>query len=29
VTTEQIRDAFQRRIHPPRMVTVVVGRHDS
>lgn len=25
VTAEQIRDAFQRRIHPERMVTVVVG----
>ncbi len=25
VTREQIRDAFQRRIHPDRMVTVVVG----
>jgi zinc protease len=25
VTTDQVRDAFQRRIHPERMVTVVVG----
>jgi zinc protease len=25
VTVEQVRDAFQRRIHPDRMVTVVVG----
>jgi zinc protease len=25
VTAEQVRDAFQRRIHPDRMVTVVVG----
>ncbi len=26
VTLEQVRDAFQRRVHPERMVTVVVGR---
>jgi len=25
VTTDQIRDAFQRRIHPPHLVTVIVG----
>jgi zinc protease len=25
VTTKQIKDAFQRRIHPENMVTVVVG----
>jgi zinc protease len=25
VTVEQVRDAFQRRVHPDRMVTVVVG----
>jgi len=29
VTLEQIRDAFQRRIHPDRMVTVVVGAKPS
>ena len=29
VTAEQIRDAFQRRIHPDRMVAVVVGRGQA
>jgi len=29
VTLEQIRDAFQRRIHPDRMATVVVGAKPS
>ncbi len=29
VTREQIRDAFQRRVHPDRMVTVVVGNGDQ
>jgi zinc protease len=29
VTTEQIKSAFQRRIHPERMVTVVVGPGDE
>ena len=29
VTLEQIRDAFQRRIHPDRMATVVVGPKPS
>lgn len=29
VTAEQIRDAFQRRIHPDRMLTVVVGRGQA
>jgi zinc protease len=28
VTAEQIRDAFQRRVDPGRMVTVVVGGAD-
>ena len=28
VTVDQIKDAFQRRVHPDKMVTVVVGRHD-
>jgi len=29
VTVEQIRDAFQRRIHPDRMVAIVVGRGQA
>ena len=29
VTREQIREAFQRRVHPDRMVTVVVGNGDQ
>jgi zinc protease len=29
VTREQIRDAFQRRVHPDRMVTVVVGNSEQ
>ena len=29
VTAEQIRDAFQRRIHPDRMLEVVVGRGQT
>lgn len=29
VTVEQIRDAYQRRVHPDHMVTVIVGRSDS
>ncbi len=29
VTREQIRDAFQRRVHPDRMVTVVVGNSNG
>jgi zinc protease len=29
VTTEQIKDAFRRRVHPDRLVTVVVGNGDS
>lgn len=29
VTAEQIRDAFQRRVHPQRMVTVIVGGESS
>jgi zinc protease len=29
VTAEQIRDAFRRRVHPDRMVTVQVGRLES
>jgi len=29
VTAEQIRDAFQSRIHPDRMVTVLLGRQEQ
>ncbi|MGD8588696.1 MAG: pitrilysin family protein [Chromatiales bacterium] len=29
VTSEQVRDAFQRRVHPDRMVTVLLGRLDQ
>ncbi|MBI1395449.1 MAG: insulinase family protein [Betaproteobacteria bacterium] len=29
VTVDQVKDAFQRRIHPDRMVTVVVGGTDG
>jgi zinc protease len=29
VSAEQIRDAFQRRVHPERMVTVLLGRQDQ
>ncbi len=29
VTLEQVRDAFTRRLHPDRMVTVVVGRSEE
>jgi zinc protease len=29
VTTEQIKDAFRRRVHPDRLVTVVVGSGNA
>ncbi len=29
VTLEQVREAFQRRVHPERMITVVVGPHSD
>ena len=29
VTIEQVRDAYRRRIHPDRMVTIVVGRGEK
>ena len=29
VTSEQVRDAFQRRVHPDRMTTVLLGRLDQ
>ncbi|KRT59100.1 hypothetical protein Ga0076813_14887, partial [endosymbiont of Ridgeia piscesae] len=29
VTVRQVRDAFRRRIHPDRLVTVRVGRQGS